>query len=193
MLGLSAAGMPAAAAVARTLDLPLDILITSRLRAPGRRRIAMGAIAEDGDPHLNPAVLWGTGATREYILAEVARQAAVLAEGRRRLRAGRSLALPPQATAILVADGLTSGTMAMAAIRALRARGVARLVLAAPVAPPETVDRVSDAVDELVVLETPLALRTASEAYDDFPPVSAADVRRLLTTVGAPKTGGTER
>ena len=188
VLGLSRGGTATAAALARALGLPCDILITSRLRAPGGRRIAMGAIAEDGDAHLNPAVLWGTGASREYIAAEVARQAAVLAKGRRRLRAGRPLALPPQASVILVADGLASGTTAMAAIRALRARGVRRLVLAAPVAPPETVDRVSDAVDELVVLETPLGFRTVSAFYGDFPPVSEGDVRRLLATIT--KDGG---
>lgn len=180
VLGLSSGGMPAAAAVACALELPLDVLLTSALRAPGLCHVSMGAIAEDGDAHLNPAVLWGTGAPRDYIAGEVARQAVVLADARRRLRGGRPLKLPPHATVILVADGLGTGTTAMAAIRALRERGVRRLVLGAPVAPAGTIDRLRDAVDELVVLETPLTFRTLSAFYDNFRTVSDAEVRRLL-------------
>jgi putative phosphoribosyl transferase len=190
VVGLARGGTTTAAAVADALHLPLDVIVTSSLRAPGGRCIPMGAIAEDGDAQLNQAVVWGAGASRAYIGAEVARQASVLVDGRRRLRAGRPLALPPRATVILVADGLASGTTAMAAIRGLRAHGIRRLVLAAPVAPPETVDRVTDMVDELVVLETPLVFRGVSAFYGDFQPESEAEVRRLLAANRSSQTGG---
>jgi putative phosphoribosyl transferase len=173
-------GIAVAAAVAHALHLPLDVIVTSSLRVPGARRMTMGAVAEDGDAQLNQAVIWGVGASRAQVEAEIARQASVLLDGRRRLRGGCPLTLPPRATVILAVDGLTSGTTAMAAIRALRARGVRRLALAAPVAPPATVDRVSDMVDELVVLETPLAFRGVSPFYGNFRPESEAEVRELL-------------
>ncbi len=183
-------GVAVAAAIARALHLPLDVIVTSSLRVPGARRMTMGAIAEDGDAQLNQGVIWGTGASRADVEAEIARQASVLLDGRRRLRGGRPLALPPRATVILVADGLASGTTAMAAIRALRACGVRRLVLAAPVAPPATIDRVTDMVDELVVLETPLAFRGVSPFYGNFRPESEAEVRELLAANRPSQTGG---
>jgi putative phosphoribosyl transferase len=190
VVGLARGGMATAAAVAHSLHLPLDVIVTSSLRAPGACRVPMGAIAEDGDAQLNQAVVWGAGASRAHIEAQIARQASVLVDGRRRLRGGRPLTLPPRATVILVADGLASGTTAMAAIRGLRARGVRRLVLATPVAPPGTVDRVTDMVDELVVLETPLAFRGVSALYGDFQRESEAEVRKLLAANRPSQTGG---
>jgi predicted phosphoribosyltransferase len=180
VLGLSNGGLVTASAVARRLGLRQDIVLVRRLRAPGRPRRALGAIAEDGDPHLDREAAWLHGVPTAAIAHEVARQKTTLANRRRRLRNGRVLDVPAGGTAILVDDGLTDGLGAMAAIRALRARGIGRLVLAVPVAPAATVDRLTDMVDEIVVLETPLEGGAVGGFYDNFRLVPDAEVRELL-------------
>jgi putative phosphoribosyl transferase len=185
VLGLSNGGMVTAAAVARALDLPLEIVLVRRLRAPGTPRHALGAIAEDGDPHVDRAELWHHDVSTATLAQEVSRQEATLANRRRRLRKGRPLDLPEHGTAILVDEGLTDGLTAMAAIRALRSRGIRRLVLAVPVSPPATIDRLRDMVDELVVLETPLSFRAVGGFYENFRLVPDAAIRELLSTSDA--------
>jgi putative phosphoribosyl transferase len=180
VVGLTNGGMVTAAAVARRLGLPLEIVLVRRLRAPGMPRRVVGAIAEDGDPHVDQEELWHHAVSADAIAREAALQTATLAQRRRRLRDGRPPALPPNGTVILVDDGLTDGLTAMAAIRALRARGVHRVVVAVPAAPAGTADRLSDMVDDLVALETPLECGAVGAFYERFPLVPDAEVRELL-------------
>ena len=183
VLGLGNGGMVTAAAVARRLDLRLDIILVRRLHARGTPKLVLGAIAENGDPHLDQEAVWLHGVPAAAIAHEVARQETTLATRRRRLRDGRPLDVPAGGTAILVDDGLTDGLTAMAAIRALRARGIRRLVLAVPAVPAAMVDRLSDMVDELVVLETPLTCGAVGAFYENFRLVPDAEVRELLAHV----------
>jgi putative phosphoribosyl transferase len=182
VLGMSNGGMVAAATVARRLRLPLDAILVRRLRAPGLRHCIVGAIAEDGDPHLDHEQLWQHRVPETAIAHEAARQAITLTRRRRRLRAGGRLELPADGTAILVDDGLTDGLAAMAAVRALRARGIRTVVLAVPVSPAVTIDRLADMVDEVVVLHTSLQPRAVGSFYEDFQMVPDARVRELLDT-----------
>ena len=180
VVGLTNGGLVTAATIARRLALPLEILLVRRLRAPGATRRVVGAIAEDGDPHVDREELWHHAVTAEAIAREAALQTTALAHRRRRLRDGRPPGLPKDGTVILVDDGLTDGLAAMAAIRAVRARGVRRVVLAVPVAPAGTADRLSDMVEELVVLETPLECGAVGAFYESFGLVPDAEVRELL-------------
>jgi putative phosphoribosyl transferase len=182
VLGMSNGGIVTAAAVARRLGLPVDAILVRRLRAPGLRHCILGAIAEDGDPHLDQEQVWQHRVPEAAIADEVARQATTLSKRRRRLRAGHRLALPADGTAILVDDGLTDGLTAMAAIRALRARGIRTVVLAVPVSPAATLDRLGDMADEIVVVHTSLASRAVGSFYEDFRIVPDARVRELLDT-----------
>ena len=189
VLGLTNGGMVTAAAIARRLDLPLEIILVRQLHAPGSPRHVLGAIAEGGDPHLDREELWHRGVSTDAIAHEAIRQETTLATRCRRLRDGRPLELPAGGTVILVDDGLTDGLTAMAAIRALRARGIRRLVLAVPVAPAATVDRLADMVDELVVLETPLARGAVGGFYENFHLVPDAEVRELMASNVASSRG----
>jgi putative phosphoribosyl transferase len=182
VVGLTNGGMVTAAAIARRLDLPLEIILVRRLWAPGSPRHVLGAIAEGGDPHVDREELWHRNVSTAAVAHEATRQETTLATRRRRLRDGRPLTLPAGGTVLLVDDGLTDGLAAMAAIRALRARGIRRLVLAVPVAPAATVDRLVDMVDELVVLETPLACGAVGGFYEDFRLVPDAEVRGLMAS-----------
>jgi putative phosphoribosyl transferase len=180
VLGLPRGGVVTAAEIASALGLPLDVVISRKLGAPGNPELAIGAVAEDGDPYLNDESVILTDASDAYVAAEVKRQRAEIARRRDWFRGGRPLAMAERATAILVDDGIATGATAIAAIRALRQLEVDRLVLAVPVAPPETAEVLRGLVDELVVIATPARFWAVGEFYEDFAPVSDQEVARLL-------------
>jgi putative phosphoribosyl transferase len=180
VLALPRGGIVPAAEIASALRLPLDVIISRKLGAPGNPELAIGAIAEGGAPYLNEEGVALTAASDAHIAQEVERQRAEIARRQQRFRGGRPLALPDRATAILVDDGVATGSTAIAAIRALRERGVDRIVFAIPVAPPDTAERLHTMVDELVVLATPLLFWAVGAFYDDFRQVSDDEVVDLL-------------
>ncbi len=181
VLGLARGGVVPAAEIASALRLPLDVIISRKLGAPGNPELAIGAIAEGGAPYFDQEVLRSTDTSEAHIAQEVEHQRAEIVRRQQRLREKRRLALPGRATVILVDDGVATGSTAIAAIRALRERGVARLVFALPVAPPETADLLRGMVDELVVLATPGLFEAVGAFYQDFRQVSDDEVVELLT------------
>ena len=185
VLGLPRGGVVPAAEIAKALDLPLDVLIARKIGAPGNPEFAIGAVAEDGEPYLNEEGIALSDATADYIAAEVARQRAEIDRRRQLFRDGRALALPDNATVILVDDGVATGATLIAGIRALRGLHVDHLAVALPVAPPETADVLRGLVDKLIVISTPSRFGAVGAFYDDFRQVSADEVRRLLAEAAA--------
>ncbi len=118
------------------LELPLDVIISRKLGAPENPEFAVGAVAEGGEPYLNAEGVEATGASQRYISRITGRQREEIARRQKLFRGGAPLELGPHATAILVDDGIATGSTVFAAIQALRQRGVGRIVLAVPVAPP---------------------------------------------------------
>ena len=184
VVALLRGGVVPAGEIAGALGLPLDVFISRKLGAPGNPEYAIGAIAEGGTPYFNQKALGLTRASREYVAREVEHQRAEIARRQRRFRAGRPLALPEGATVILVDDGVATGATAIAAINALRRRGVARIVLAIPVAAPTTVTVLRPLVDDLLVLATPDCFQSVGAFYEDFPQVSDDDVVAALGHAG---------
>jgi predicted phosphoribosyltransferase len=178
-----------AAEIARALQLPLDVLISRKLPAPDNPELAIGAVAEGGESWLNEDLVAATGASAEHVAAETARQRAEIAQRQKRFRGGRELVLPEQATVILVDDGVATGATVIAAIHALRTRRLARLVLAIPVAPPDTAETLRRLVDELVVLATPEPFYAVGAFYEDFRQVTDEDVVALLAAAEAGPSG----
>lgn len=186
VLALPRGGVPVAVEVARALHAPLDLLIVRKIGAPGNPELAVGAIAEGApvpvvDEHLQRV----TGASDEYIertarteLREIARRRSLYLPGRAPVPvAGR--------TALVVDDGLATGSTARAAVRALRARQPARIVLAVPVAPPDTVASLQAEVDELVCLSTPEFFGAVGSFYADFRQVADEEVIAGLAEAAA--------
>jgi predicted phosphoribosyltransferase len=178
VLGLPRGGVLVAAAVAAELGAPLDAFGVRKLPLPGRSELAMGAVAGGGVLVWNDAVLLRHRPRPEDVAAVVQRERAELA---RRERAYRGDRPPPELTgrtAVLVDDGVATGSTARAALRAVRALGPARVVLAAPVMPARLELR-PDA-DIVVVLATPDLFGAVSGHYVDFRETTDAEVRQAL-------------
>ena len=190
VLGLPRGGVPVASEVAKALRAPLDILVVRKLGVPFQPELGMGAVGEDGVRVLNADVLRQARVTESQLAQVEARERAEVEERAARLRGGRP-AIPLQArTVVIVDDGLATGGTARAAVRVARERGAARVILAVPVAPPETVAALRRDADDVVAVETPEPFFAIGGWYSDFSPTSDDEVIALLTQGGAAREVG---
>ena len=180
VLALPRGGVPVAAGVAGALGAYLDVLFVRKLGVPGRRELAMGAIASGGVRIVNDAVVTSSAVSEDEFARVAEEETAELERRERDLRGGR----PPPAvegrTTILVDDGLATGSTMRAAVAALRALGAARVVVGVPVGSPDTCAELAREVDELVCVETPEPFYAISLWYVDFEQVSDEEVRATL-------------
>jgi putative phosphoribosyl transferase len=180
-------GVAVAVGVARALGAPLDVLMVRKIGHPAAPELGLGAIAEDGaggaaEPYFDPEMLGRVGLTEDDLAAVVARERAELA---RRVavyshRSSAESTLTAGRLVIVVDDGLATGVTARAALRAVRARGASRSVLAVPVAAAAAVSDIEKETGELVTLVTPRRFRSVGEWYADFGQLTDADVLALL-------------
>jgi putative phosphoribosyl transferase len=179
VLALPRGGVPVASEVARALHAPLDVFIVRKLGLPGHEEFAMGAIATGGVMVMNPDVA-GLHIPEAAIEEVVARERSEL--GRRELlyRGDRPLLSVENRIVILVDDGLATGSTMLAAATAVRRQQPKRIVVAVPVAAPETCEQFRHVVDEVVCAITPQPFRAVGIWYDNFGQVSDAEVHALL-------------
>jgi len=180
VLGLPRGGVPVAAEVARALGAPLDVLLVRKLGTPGRPELAMGAIAEDGVALVNEDIVRDLGLGRDAVDRAIAEAAPELDRRLGTYRGGRSGVDVAGRTAIVVDDGLATGASMEAACRALAARGVARLVVAVPVAAQEARERLRAVADEVVALATPSPFWAVGVWYADFSQTTDEEVVATL-------------
>jgi len=174
-------GVPVALPIAQALGAPLDLLLVRKLGVPWQPELGFGAIAEGlEEPLLNQDVIAHAGLTDDMIAPvltlekqELARRSAVYLKGRDRQD-------PKGRIAILVDDGLATGITARAGIAALRKRGVARLVLAIPIAAPESVAEFQGLADEVITAETAPIRFGIGAFYRDFHQISDAEMLEML-------------
>jgi putative phosphoribosyl transferase len=180
VLGLPRGGVPVAFEVARALGAPLDVILVRKLGVPFQPELAMGAVGEDDVLVMNERVTRAVHLS-EAEIAEVERRARVEVERRARLFRG-GLPRPALAgrTAVVVDDGIATGSTALAACRVARAHGAARVVLAVPVCSPDSARRLREEVDELVALETPRRFVAVGQYYTRFPQTPDEEVVELL-------------
>jgi predicted phosphoribosyltransferase len=180
VVGIPRGGVPVAAEVARALGAPLDVAVVCKIGAPQNPEYAIGALAEGGVHVLSEE------ATRALGLSEVELQALIahidkdLDERLQRYRGAREPVELGGRTAILVDDGLATGSTALAALGSLRKRGATRLVVAVPVAAPASVRALRDHTGEIVCVETPDELWAVGYWYENFQPTTDEEVRALL-------------
>ncbi|MGW0119981.1 phosphoribosyltransferase family protein, partial [Streptomyces sp. NPDC003327] len=180
VLGLPRGGVPVAAEVADALAAPLDICLVRKLGVPHQPELAMGALGEGGVRVLNEDVLRRTGVEGRALAAVEERERAELERRARRFRGVRRPVPLEGRTAVVVDDGLATGATALAALRVVRARGAARVVLAVPVAPRGWTARVGGDADETVSVRTPDAFHAIGQFYRDFSQTSDEEVVACL-------------
>ncbi len=180
VLALPRGGVPVAYEVARALGAPLDVFLVRKLGVPGQEEVAMGAVATGGVRVLNDSIVRSLGIPREVIDAVTARELEELAHRERLYRGDRPPVDVRGRTVILVDDGLATGATMVAAVRALRQRGPARIVVAVPIAPPETCAALRAEADDVVCTMTPEPFRAVGVWYQDFSQTTDDEVRALL-------------
>jgi len=180
VLALPRGGVPVAVEVARALDAPLDLILARKLGTPGQPELAMGAVASGGAQVVNADIVAALGIADDELKAVVERETRELERREQAYRGARPRPAIAGKCVILVDDGVATGATVRAAVAALRSQQPARLVIAVPVAPPDTVERLRRDADEVICPETPEPFIAISRWYLEFPQLSDSDVRELL-------------
>jgi predicted phosphoribosyltransferase len=179
VLGIPRGGVLVAVPVARALDAPLDVVVPKKLGAPGNPELGIGAVAP-GVRVLDEWLIARLGVSADYLETEIAREEAEIARRTERYRAGRAPVDLTGRTAVVVDDGVATGGTALAALGWVRGQAAAGVVFAAPVGPPQIVDRLAAACDDVVLLQTPEMFFAVGEWYERFDQVSDEEVTESL-------------
>jgi putative phosphoribosyl transferase len=180
-------GVPIGYEVARVLGAPLDILVVRKLGAPGQPELGIGALVDGDHPEsvFNEQVIRVLDVSPDYLRDEIRRQLAEIHRRQAAYRGGRPAIALAGRTAIVVDDGLATGGSMRAALRGVRRAKPRRLVLAVPVAPPETIEAIARDVDDVVCLTMPVPFGAVGHFYDEFAPTEDAEVVELLESARA--------
>lgn len=181
VLAIPRGGVEVAAPVAAALGAPLDLVVPRKVGAPANPELGIGAVAP-GVCVLDHALIARLGVSDTYVESAVAEAEAEVV---RRTHAYRGDRPTPDLTgrvAILVDDGIATGSTALAAAAWARAAGAERVVLAVPVAPLQILDELRREVDDLIVVLAPERFWAVGQWYDRFDQVSDEEVRAALGT-----------
>jgi predicted phosphoribosyltransferase len=192
VLAIPRGGVVVAAPVAESLGTPLDVIVPRKIGAPGEPELAVAALAvAGGEPILveDPQAIAQLRVPARYLEAEALRQRREIERREAAYREGLEPAGLAGRTAVLVDDGLATGLTAQAAAEAVRRRQPREVVLAAPVAPPETVARLLALGLRVEVLDAPSCFMAVGQFYDDFHAVEDDEVLRTLRAARRSRQG----
>lgn len=180
--GLVRGGLPVAAAVAEHLGAPLDIVLVRKIGAPMQPELAIGAIADGAAPAvvLHKGRIRELGVDDEYLRKAVSDAETELRRRRTAFFNAHKPLSPASRTVILVDDGLATGATMEAAVKAMRNSGARRIIVAAPVAPTDAVEKFQRIADDVVCLETPTPFWAVGNHYGSFPQLTDSDVVAIL-------------
>ena len=182
VLGLARGGVPVAREVAAALHAPVDVCLVRKLGVPQWPELAMGAVGAGGAVVLNDDLIRGLDLTDDDVRAALERETVELRRRELAYRGSRAPAALTARTVLLVDDGIATGASMVAAARTVRAAGAARVVLAAPTAPPTVSAMLRREADDVVLSTAPADFSAVGQAYADFHQVGDDEVRDLLTT-----------
>lgn len=180
ILALPRGGVPVAAEIARAWGVPFDILVVRKIGVPGAEETAMGAIAGSGIKVLDRNLITRLGLGEEEVEAVVERELSELRRRENLYRGDRPAPDIEGRTVVLVDDGIATGSTMIAAITLLRSQRAGRIVVAAPVAAPVTVESLREKADDVFIVLEPEYFRAVGRWYDDFSETSDDQVRSLL-------------
>lgn len=180
VLGIPRGGVIVAAEIAARLHAPLDVFLTHKLGAPGNPELAIGAVASDGTMLLDEHLVRELAIPRQYIERERDARLRDMQARAERYRQGRPPVDAQGRCVILCDDGIATGATALAALESLRKRQPARVILAAPIGPTQSMDTLARACDEVVVLATPEPFYAVGRFYLSFEQVTDDQVIAAL-------------
>lgn len=185
VLAIPRGAVPMAKIIADELNGEFDVVLVRKLGAPGNPEFAVGSVDESGWVYVADYAE-SVGAGKEYIKSEVARQLEVMRRRRNEYTPVRPPIDPSGRIVIVVDDGLATGSTMISALHALRSKNPAELVCAVPVAPPDTVEKVSASADRVVCLSQPINFHAVAQFYAEFPQVTDEEVIAILSSAGHP-------
>lgn len=187
VLGIPRGGVVTAAILARELGAELDVVLSRKLRAPYQPELAIGAIGEDGEVYLNAFASRAAGVTETYIDAERKHQIAEIARRSRLFRAVKPAVDVTRRSVIVTDDGIATGSTMLAALHVLGAHKPHEIIVAVPVAPPETIERFRPMCSHVECLLTPKDFSAIGQFYQNFRQVEDDEAVRLLRESRAPQ------
>jgi putative phosphoribosyl transferase len=189
VLALPRGGVPIGVEVARALDAPLDLLLVRKIGLPWQPELALAAVVDGTPPDIvvDEAVRRGTDIDDAYIEAQAEQELVEIRRRRSVYLRGRPPVDVESRTAVVVDDGIATGTTMRAALKALRRRRPARLVVAVPVAPPDTIEALAGEADQIVCLEQPEPFHAVGLHYREFHQIGDDEVLAALSAA-APRT-----
>jgi len=180
VLAVPRGGLPVGAAVAEALGVPLDIVVARKMGAPGNPELAIGAVASDGSVWRNERLIGQLGVEDAYV-ERVRRQEADNARAKfDRYRGRRPEPDLHGKRVLIVDDGVATGATTIACIRLAYSQGAAQVVLAVPVAPPESVKRLAQEADAVVAVEQPSWFMAVGQFYEVFGQVADEEAMAYL-------------
>jgi hypothetical protein len=180
VLAVPRGGLPLGRAVADALGAPLDVVVASKIGAPGNPEYALGAVASDGSVWRNERAIRAAGASESYFREQREIEAGTAREKAASYRGGRAEPALAGKSVVVVDDGVATGSTIRACLRMLETADARRVVLAIPVGPPGTIQDLEGLADEVVCLATPAGFRGVGQFYDRFDQVSDAEAMSYL-------------
>lgn len=183
VLGIPRGGVVTAATLAHELNAEMDVVLVRKLRHPLQPELAIGALSEDGEVHLNSEVVAGVG--EDYLQKEKERRFEELKDRRDMFRSVRPAAPIEGRSVIVTDDGIATGSTMLAALQIVRSHQPYQLIVAVPVAPPSSLDELRAHCDDVVCLMAPTSFLAIGQFYEDFAPVEDDQVCAMLRDFAA--------
>lgn len=180
VLAIPRGGVVVGYMIAKTLNLPLDIIIPRKIGAPDNPELAIGAVAEDGTAILDKILIKYLGVSPEYVIEETERQKQEIKRRLKLYRQDASYADLKGLDVIVVDDGIATGSTMKAALASVKNRGASSITVAVPVGPPSTIEELEKMADRVVCLYTPEFFQAIGEFFRDFSQTSDEEVIGLL-------------
>lgn len=186
VLALPRGGIPIAFEIADALKAPMDLIFTHKLRAPDNEELAIGAVAEDGSSFIDPDFSdWACPepcrrADRKYLRQEIRYQLNEIQNRIAKYRLGRKLPDIKDKIAILVDDGIATGSTMISAVRMAKNSKALKIIVAAPVLPDDTLYKIGKEADKVVYLDAPAYFGAISRFYAEFPQLRDEEVMSYM-------------
>ncbi len=180
VLAIPRGGVPVAKEVADRIGAPLDLVITRKIGAPGQPELAVGAVSQEGEIITDPELTAMLNIGQDYLREQAERQVEEIRSRMVKYRGDRPYPELAGKTVVIVDDGIATGSTIRAAVKSVKRRNAAEVILAAPVGPPETVRELSKVVDRVVCLSTPEDFYAIGQFYIEFEQVEDETVKEIM-------------